>query len=172
VLVFDHNVRYGMEGRKGTRAPVRFAHDDYTLKSGQQRVRDLIGANAEVLLRSRVAFINVWRPIRGPIEEAPLAVCDARSMRLGDFVPTNLEYRDRMGEVYSLTFNPGHRWFYFSQMERDEALLLKCYDSSIDERARWTAHSAFDDPTSPSDPAPRESIEARAIAFFAPEEEI
>ena len=135
VLVFDHNVRYGMEGRTGTRAPVRFAHNDYTLKSGPQRVRDLVGANAEALLKSRLAFINVWRPIRCPIEEAPLAVCDARSMRLSDFVPTNLEYRDRVGEVYSVAFNPGHRWFYFSQMKRDEALLLKCYDSS-DRRAR------------------------------------
>jgi hypothetical protein len=73
-------------------------------------------------------------------------------MRLGDFVPTDLKYRDRTGEVYSVAFNPEHRWFYFSQMERDEALLLKCYDSSIDGRARWTAHTAFDHPTSPSDP--------------------
>jgi hypothetical protein len=54
-------------------------------------------------------------------------------------------------------------------MQRDEALLLKCYDSSVDGRARWTAHTAFDDPTSPPNPAPRESIEARTIAFFAPE---
>ncbi len=72
-------------------------------------------------------------------------------------------------EVYSVAFNPEHRWFYFPRMERDEALLLKCYDSSLDGRARWTAHTAFDDPTSPADPVPRESIEARTIAFFAPE---
>jgi len=90
---------------------------------------------------------------------------------LDDFVPTNLEYRDHIGEVYSVAFNPGHRWFYFSQMKRDEALLLKRYDSSIDGRARRTAHAAFDDPTSPSDPAPRESIEARSIAFFEPGQE-
>jgi hypothetical protein len=87
VLVFDHNVRYCMEGR----------------------VRDLMGGKAEVVLRSRFAFINVWRPIRGPIEEAPLAVCDPRSMRPGDFVPTDLEYRDRTGEMYSVAFNPVHR---------------------------------------------------------------
>ncbi len=120
VLVFDHNVRYGIGGRNGTRAPVRFAHNDYTLKSGPQRVRDLMGAKADVLLRSRFAFINVWRPIRGPIEEAPLAICDARSMRPSDFVPTDREYRDRTGEVYSVAFNPEHRWSYFSQMGRDE----------------------------------------------------
>jgi hypothetical protein len=73
VVVFDHSVRCGGKGRNGTRAPVRFTHNDYTLKSGPQRVRDLMGGKAEVLLRSRFAFISVWRPIRGPIEEAPLA---------------------------------------------------------------------------------------------------
>jgi hypothetical protein len=171
VLVFDHNVRCGpmaKEGLNGAREPVRFAHNDYTLKSGPQRVRDLMGDEAEALLKNRFVFINVWRPIRGPVEEAPLAVCDAQSMRLADFVPTDLRYRDRTGEVYSVAFNPEHRWFYFPWMQRDEALLLKCYDSSADGRARWTAHTAFDDPTSPADPAPRESIEARTIAFFAP----
>jgi hypothetical protein len=169
VLVFDHNVRCGpmaKEGLNGAREPVRFAHNDYTLKSGPQRVRDLMGDEAEALLKNRFVFINVWRPIRGPVEEAPLAVCDAQSMRLADFVATDLKYRDRTGEVYSVAFNPEHRWFYFPRMQRDEALLLKCYDSSADGRARWTAHTAFDDPTSSSDAAPRESIEARTIAFF------
>jgi len=102
VLVFDHNVRCGpmaKEGRNGAREPVRFAHNDYTLKSGPQRVRDLLSAEADTLLKHRFVFINVWRPIRGPVEEAPLAVCDAQSMRLADFVPTDLKYRDRTGEV-------------------------------------------------------------------------
>lgn len=173
VLVFDHNVRctpMAKQGLNGAHEPVRFAHNDYTVKSGPQRVRDLMGGEAEALLKHRFAFINVWRPIRGPVEEAPLAVCDAQSMRLADFVPTDLKYRDRTGEVYSVAYNPEHRWFYFPRMRRDEALLLKCYDSATDGRARWTAHTAFDAPTSPPNPAPRESIEARTIVFFAPRE--
>src|SRR5260370_18279566 len=72
------------------------------------------------------------------------------------------------GEGYAVAFNPEHRWFYFSQMERDEAMLLKCYDSSIDPRARWTAHTAFDDPTSPSDPASRERNRGPHDRVFAP----
>jgi hypothetical protein len=68
--------------------------------------------------------------------------------------------------VYSVVFNPNHRWFYFPQMARDEALLLKCYDSSDDGRARFTAHTGIDDPTSPAEAAPRESIEARTLVFF------
>jgi hypothetical protein len=169
IHVFDHNVRcrpMAMRGENGAREPVKFAHNDYTLKSGPQRVQDLLPSEAENLLKHRFAEINVWRPIRGPVEESPLAVCDATSMTITDFVETDLKYRDRTGEVYSVAFNPNHRWFYFPRMERGEALLLKCYDSAEDGRARFTAHTGIDDPTSPSDAAPRESIEVRTLVFF------
>jgi hypothetical protein len=53
-------------------------------------------------------------------------------------------------------------------MRTDEALLLKCFDSD-ERRTQFTAHSAFQDPTSPANAAPRESIEARTILFFAPD---
>jgi hypothetical protein len=81
----------------------------------------------------------------------------------------DLRYRDRTGEVYSVVFNPNHRWFYFPHMERNEVLFLKGYDSAEDGRARFTAHSAFEDPTAPSDAPARESIEARTLVFFAPD---
>lgn len=168
VLAFDHNVRcapMAARGENGAQGPVRFAHNDYTEGSGPQRVRDLLGDEAEALLRRRCAVINVWKPICGPVQETPLAVCDARTIRAGDLVPTDLNYRDRTGEVYSLRFNPEHRWFYFPNMQENEAMLLKCFDS--DRRcARFTAHSAFDDPTSPPDAPPRQSIEVRTLAFF------
>ena len=121
------------------REPVKFAHNDYTVKSGPQRVRELVGdAEAEELLKHRYAYINVWRAVRGPIEEFPLAVCDAKSMERKDFVATDLKYRDRTGEVYSVAYNPTHRWFYFPQMRTDEALLLKCFDSDA-QRTQFTA---------------------------------
>lgn len=170
VVAFDHNVRYGtlaQQGKSGVREPVKIVHNDYTLKSGPQRVRDLLPAEeAEELLQHRFAVINVWRPIRGPVQESPLAVCDARSIAQEDFIPTDLVYRDRKGEIYSVAFNPRHCWFYFPYMQTNEVLLLKCYDSVDDGRARFTAHSAFTDPTSrPGAPA-RESIEVRTLAFF------
>jgi len=171
VHAFDHNVRcLPMARRKenGAREPVKFAHNDYTIKSGPQRVRDLLPNEADELLKHRFAVINVWRPIRGPVQESPLAVCDARSIAPGDWVESDLKYRDRTGEVYSITFSPPHRWFYFPRMQRNEALLLKCYDSSADGRARFTAHTAFDDPTSPPDAPARESIETRTLVFFEP----
>ena len=170
VLVFDHNVRCGPMAKRGesdVSGPVKYAHNDYTLKSGPQRVRDLLPAEAETLIKNRFAVINVWRPICGPVEESPLAVCDARSIAPQDLVPTDLKYPDRTGEVHSLAYNPAHRWFFFPRMETREVLLLKCYDSAGDGRARFTAHSAFEDPdTRPQAPA-RESIEVRTLAFFA-----
>ena len=96
VVAFDHNVRntaMAERGENGAQGPVRYAHNDYTEQSGPQRVRDLFGAEAERLLRSRFAVINVWKPIRGPVEQAPLAVCDARTIAPGDFVPTDPRYR-------------------------------------------------------------------------------
>jgi hypothetical protein len=173
VHVFDHNVRCApmcARGENGAREPVKFAHNDYTLKSGPQRVRDLLPTEeAEERLQQRFAVINVWRPIRGPVQDAPLAVCDAASMTQDDFNETDLKYEDRTGEVYSVSHNPNHRWFYFPHMERNEAMLLKCYDSATDGRARFTAHSAFEDPTSPPDAPARESIETRTLVFFPAE---
>ena len=161
VVVFDHTIRRrtpGVEDRTPgiPRLPVARIHGDYTETSGPQRVRDLMGAEAATLLRHRFAIVNVWRPIRGPLRDAPLAVCDAQ----------DLVYPDRTGEIFALTYNPAHRWFYAPAMRTDEVLLLKCFDSAKDGRARFMPHTAFEDPTTPPDVLPRESIELRALVFF------
>src|ERR1700752_1887857 len=170
VVVFDHQVRnieLSKQGERNAREYVRMVHNDYTAKSGPRRVRDhLPAAEAEERLRHRFAEINVWRPIRGPIESMPLAICDAQSIDAKDFVPADLVYRDKVGEVYRFTYNSKHRWFYFSRLERNKAILLKCYDSKEDGRARFSAHTAFDDPNSGPDAPPRESIEVRALVFW------
>ena len=170
VLVFDHNVRCATRAERresGAQNPVRFVHCDYTAGSGPQRVRDLLPAGeVEAALQGRFAVINVWKPIRGPVQDAPLAFCDARSIALQDVLETDLRYRDRTGEVYSFLHNSEHRWYYYPEMTAEEVLLLKCYDSDA-ECARFTAHTAFDDPTSPPDAPARESIEVRTIAFFS-----
>ncbi len=169
VEVFDHNVRNAtMAARRENAAqmPVKFAHNDYTLRSGPQRVRDLFPDEADALLQERFAVINVWKPIRGPVQDTPLAVCDAQSIRPEDLIASDLKYEDRTGEVYSLAYNARQRWFYFSQMQADEAMLIKCYDSASDGRARFTCHSAFRDPTAPGGAEARESIEVRTLAFF------
>lgn len=169
VHVFDHTLRVASDetrAEKKLREPVRVVHNDYTEKSGPQRVRDLLPDEADALLQRRFAVVQVWRPIRQPVQELPLAICDAQSIAADDLVPTDLVYQDRVGEVLQIAHNPDHRWFYFPEMERNEALVFKCYDSMNDGRARFSAHSAFDDPTSPPGAPPRESIETRTLAFF------
>jgi hypothetical protein len=170
VVIFDHQVRnlpLAQRGEKNAREYGKSVHNDYTAKSGPRRVRDhLPTAEADERLKNRFAEINVWRPIHGPIESTPLALCDAGSIESKDFVPSDLIYRDKVGETYRFTYNPNHRWFYFPHLERNEVILLKCYDSKEDGRARFTAHTAFEDPTSAPDAAPRESIEVRALLFW------
>lgn len=172
IHIFDHTVRRrvpGGEDRRGgvPRQPVPRVHVDHTETSGPQRVRDLLPDDASELLAGRVQIINLWRPIRGPLRDAPLAVCDAQSVRPEDLVPSDLVYPNRVGETYSVTFDPEHRWYYVPEMRTDEVLLLKCYDSKTDGRARFAPHTAFIDPTTPANAPPRESIELRALVFHA-----
>lgn len=169
VVAFDHNVR--SQARADRRAddalgPVRLVHNDYTDSSGPQRVRDLMPAD-EVprLLDGRVAVINVWKPIVGPVRRSPLAVCDARSLAPEDRIPTELRYADRVGEIYSFSWSDRHRWYVFPGMEADEALLLVGYDSS-EGVARCTAHSAVDLPETEGGAPDRESIEVRTLVFY------
>jgi hypothetical protein len=169
VLVFDHNVRSGPRanaGQRGIAAPVRLVHNDYTVESARLRLRQLLPAEAEALAARRYAFINLWRPLFGPIVDTPLAVCDASSIAPADRLKLDLIYPDRVGENYHFVPSDAHRWYYYSEMRADEVLLLKCMDSPAEGRARFTAHSAFDDPRAPSDARPRESIEVRTIAFY------
>jgi hypothetical protein len=168
VLVFDHTLRTASETKPdGTavRLPVLRVHNDYTPKSAAQRIRDLLPDEADRLLKRRYAYVNVWRPIIGPLEHLPLAMCDARSIEPEDAVTNDLIYRDRIGETYLLRYNPRQRWFYVPRMTTGEVVLIKCYDSD-GTRAKFSAHSAFVDPTTPADAKPRASIEIRTIAFF------
>ena len=169
VLVFDHNVRRDggvKEPQSEVRGAVRRIHKDYTLTSAPRRFEDLLGEDVASLEGKRTAIVNVWRPIRGPVESVPLALADASSVPAEDVIAADLIYTDRVGEIYYAAYNPDHRWVHFPRLERDEALLIKGYDSADDGRARFSMHTAFDDPTTPEDAAPRESIEVRALVVF------
>ncbi|RLA49729.1 MAG: methyltransferase [Gammaproteobacteria bacterium] len=169
VFAFDYNVRcetYSEHKKYMAHKPVRFVHNDYTDESGPQRVIDLMGDEAGELLKRRFTIVNVWKPIVGPVLRTPLAVCDANSMGEKDFIDISLLYRDRIGQIQMVTHRPQHRWYYVANMQPNEALLLKCYDSEQDGRARFTAHTAFDDPNTLEGAPDRQSIEVRTLAFF------
>jgi hypothetical protein len=170
VVVFDHTLRRRAAGTAdrtagAPRQPATRAHVDQTIASGPQRVRDVMGEQAEALLAGRAAIINVWRPIHHAARDWPLAVADARTVAPRDLVASDLIFPHRKGEIYLLRHDPAQRWLYIPDLAPDEALLIKCWDS--DERvARFAPHTAFEDPTTPPGTSPRESIEFRTIAFF------
>jgi hypothetical protein len=169
VHVFDHTLRSGDEAEreaKLVREPVLSAHNDYTEWSGPNRVRELMGDEADSLLKSRFAIIQVWRAINQPIRSNPLAIADAKSIAPEDLLVAERRYPHRVGQTYRLKYSPKHRWFYFPEMRRDEALVFKVFDSEKDGRARFTPHTSFDDPATPPGAPPRQSIEARALVFF------
>jgi hypothetical protein len=172
VIVFDATRRSdggaGANNRDGLRGPASRVHVDYTEKSGPQRVKDLLGeAEAARLAASgaRIVQINVWRPIRGPVERSPLALADASSIRPEDLIATDQVFPDRIGEIYHLAHHPAQRWYYAPRMTPDEVLLIKGFDSQTD-RARFTPHGAFDLPSTPTNAPPRESIEVRTLVVI------
>jgi hypothetical protein len=169
VVVFDHTLRTADDEARAARQireVVRRVHNDYTEWSGPQRLRDLLPQEADALLRRRFAIVQVWRPLRYPVETFPLAICDAQSLAPTDLVVSERRYPGRIGQTYAITYNPAHRWYWFPRLRGEEALVFKVYDSLRDGVARWTAHTAFDDPTAPPGARPRESIEIRTLALF------
>jgi len=169
VIVFDHNVRRGtalpvQAGRRDLGRPVHHAHTDYTPRSALERLRRELGSHAEEGL-SRYLQVNLWRPIRGPVRDAPLALCDGASVAAGALRTVELRYPERTGEIYYLVHEGVQRWYFAADMTVDEAWLFKNFDSAPPGSGRVAPHSAFTDPRH-LEAAPRESIEVRALAIF------
>jgi len=170
VVVFDHNVRHGNAlplpaGRRDLGRPVHHAHTDYTPGSALERLRRELGAQAEKRL-SRYMQINLWRPIREPVRDAPLALCDGARVTPQALRRVELRYPERTGEIYYLAHEPAQRWYFASDMRVGEVWLFKNFDSASPGRGRVAPHSAFTDARHNGAP-PRESIEARALALFS-----
>lgn len=199
--------RQRIAGGQQVQEPIHFVHGDYTLVSAPQRLRDLAGPPgvndtlrsvldvgesllaADVVSRilngdKRFAFINVWRNIdHAPVLSDPLALCDARSVAPDDLVVFEIHYHDRIGENYFAKYAPRHEWWYYPAVTRDEAVLIKQWDSagafarSAGERpdagagngyapCTFSFHSAFSDPGTPADAPERQSIEVRCVVLY------
>lgn len=173
VAIFDATRRSdsgtGAANPDGSRGPAVRVHVDYTQKSGPQRLKDTIGeAEAKRLSESgaRVIQVNVWRPIKGPVLRSPLALADASSIAKEELVATDQVFPDRVGEIYHLAYSPGQRWYYASEMKRDEVLLIAGWDSTDPEGSRCAAHGAFQLPNQDPNSPPRESIEIRTFVII------
>lgn len=167
-VLFDHTLRHGDQSvreEKLLREPVFYVHNDYTEASAPRRLRELLPDEADALLERRFAIIQLWRPLQ-TIARNPLAIADARSIAPRDLIVAERRYPHRVGETYRLRHNPAHQWYQFPGMTPEETIVFKVYDSVTDGRARFTPHTSFEDPTTPPDAPPRESIEVRLFAFF------
>ncbi|HEY1103756.1 MAG TPA: CmcJ/NvfI family oxidoreductase [Burkholderiaceae bacterium] len=178
--VFDHLVRrreadrsaltFGRGSSNGRAATNGRVHNDYTEASGRKRLELVLGNAMAAQHVRRYSIINIWRAINGPVQDTPLAVCDARTLATSDLVEADVRYPRRSGEIYLLLHSPLHRWHYFSRMDRHEALVFKQYDSQVSGVSRFTPHAAFDLPNPPPDAPLRESIELRCLVIHETED--
>lgn len=128
----------------------------------------------------RFLITSHWRCFSPPPQDVPLALCDGRTSFGGEEKENTLLVVDAFPEGDALTapvegeedmiaatifsHHPSHRWWYFSNMQRDDILVFKFHDS--DHSRTWRCpHSAFVD-NSATSPNPRESIECRSVAFW------
>ena len=171
--VFDHLVRKRAAGaaldfgrNSGGNRPSANGrvHNDYTETSGPRRLALVLGEAAAAV--RRFAIVNIWRSIRGPILDTPLALCDSRTVAAADLVPAEVRYATRTGDIYLVRHSLRHQWFYYSGMYRDEALVFKQFDSQRSRVARFVPHAAFAHPDAPAGAPPRESIEVRCLVIY------
>jgi len=176
IFIFDHTIRRASQDKRTPsatpadptkpitlRGPVQRVHIDQSYTAAKSRVPHHLPLEADVLLKGRYQIINVWRPIRTVLKD-PLGVAEANSVPDSDLVPIKLIYPDREGETYSVKANAEHKWHYLFGQTPGEVLLIKCFDSKVDGRARRVPHSAFVDEEFVGEKA-RESIEVRALVF-------
>ncbi|KAK8092445.1 S-adenosyl-L-methionine-dependent methyltransferase, partial [Apiospora kogelbergensis] len=189
VVVFDHTLRRRQpalaktdnpNGKEQPASLLRYSYLDLTGNDGVQvhcdqsavgairRVHRHLGQEAERLLQGRAQIINVWRPLRGPVEEWPLATMDGRSLHNDNVHPTNIfkHQYDLQGQTVSISHSPEQRWHYLKHQNTNEVTFIKIWDSKEDVEAKLCAHCAFPDPDSPKNAALRESMEVRCIVFY------
>ncbi|KAF2162781.1 hypothetical protein M409DRAFT_27019 [Zasmidium cellare ATCC 36951] len=157
--------------------PAMIAHIDQSYHGAEQVLGDIPDApQLAPKAKTRWGIINVWRPLK-PVTREPLAVCDARSVPDSDLQQVWLHVvrpkdgvPDKVIDVglWYLQRGEGHKWYWPSEMQPDEALLIKCFDSKKDGRARRAPHSAM---KTPGDHGPtRESVEVRCLVFWEDQE--
>ena len=140
--------------------------NDYSARSGFVCLREHLGDEADALARGRFQILNFWRPLVNPVEDSPLALCDARSLTPADLVDTERRAPNHIGEIQLALYDPAQRWYYYPDMRPNEVLLFKTFDSLDGGVHPCSIHSAVRLPDAPAAAKPRESIETRAFVFY------
>lgn len=177
VLVFHHQVRNQAKsnataatGTSSSVQPYAFAiHSDSHPQAAKELFCTMVKAQDPKYRKGRFLYINAWRNISDePIVNDCLAVCDETSLVApDDYLVSDLFDPSYKLQQYKLELSNSsrHRWYYYPNMKKNEVLLFKQWDSDPELSGRLCFHTAFHLDGAPSDP-PRQSIEARGIAFF------
>jgi hypothetical protein len=162
--------------------PAAEAHVDFTQRCAERIAGNLYHKkNLEGPGFRRFIAFSLWRALSPPPQDAPLALCEGRSVRdeegthntkvdvdeipTGDALFAPIEGEENMAAATIFHHSPEHRWWYFPDMTPDEVVFIKFYDS--DHRTAWRCpHTAFRDSSRP-DAHERRSIEYRGIAYFS-----
>jgi hypothetical protein len=162
--------------------PAAEAHVDFTQRSAERIAANLYRkARPDGPGYHRFIAFSLWRALSQPPQDAPLALCEGRSVRdeegthntkvdvdeipTGDALFAPIEGEENMTAATIFHHSPAHRWWYFPDMTADEVIFIKFYDS--DHSKAWRCpHTAFRDTTRP-DARERRSIEFRGIAYFS-----
>jgi hypothetical protein len=154
----------GQAGSRDNSHPARFAHIDSTAETSAGFA---MAASGDRALR-RSASYNVWRCFSPAPQDVPLALCDAGSVKPEDLLVADaiFDAPDRAEwsfESWIVAHNPAHRWYWYPDLSRNEAIVFKSSDSQF---ANPIPHVAFDHPALNSGGHPRKSIEMRALALW------
>jgi len=171
--VFDHTRRMRMPEVKGcgtpsARKPLLSVHIDQTPESSFARLKMFLPNEAASLQGKRFQVINVWRPLFGPLQDSPLALCDYRTINPNrDLVGTDLIFPHYIGENYNLNYNPDHKFYFVDKQKVNEVWMFKNEDTIKDPSiAKMAPHTSFTYSETPPDSRPRESIETRVLVLY------
>jgi hypothetical protein len=151
--------------------PARFVHVDMA-KEAAQAMRDKAAPTPPAGMRViRSAQYNVWRALAGTPQDVPLGLCAYPSLAREDLLDCDAIFDPLDGSPewgfpnYLLAYNPAHRWYYYSNMTPDEAIVFKTSESDP-ARAQLMPHGAFDNPLAGPDAPPRVSLEMRGTCYW------
>ena len=165
----------------GVQPPASEAHVDFSPEVADRMARQIFAQEFSGD-KSYTRFIasSLWRTFSPPPQDWPLALCDGSTVATDDGTTNALVIVDAIPDRATMLgdwpeektaikaaifrHNPKHRWWYFSNMHRDEVILLKFHDSDRNSVLR-VPHTAFRDTSFPN-AHPRESIEFRTFAYF------
>ncbi|KID83612.1 hypothetical protein MGU_09091 [Metarhizium guizhouense ARSEF 977] len=156
--------------------PSLMTHIDVTPDATKSIVQELYGEAADQIMQSRYQIITVWRPLRVPVKDWPLALCDASTVESKDLVPSDVIYPNYLAENRLVHYNDNQRWYWLSDQAENEVLVFKAVDSDPKQcnrnfgklkRVKACPHGAFPLPDQGEAQSLRESIDVRLLVMYA-----